>query len=118
MSSKPTDSLRNQLLRWLLIPLVVLLIVDAWFSDRAAVATADQAFDRLLLASAEGIGDAIEVRNGKVLVDLPYPALQLLESNIQERVSYRVVGPGGETLTGYEDLPLPSGPQKQGVEWT
>src|SRR5450631_1545218 len=107
MSSKPIDSLRRQLLLWLLIPLVALLIANAWFTNRAAVATADQAFDRLLLASAEAIGDAIDVRDGKVLVDLPYAALQLLESNIQERIFYRVIGPEGRTLTGYEDLPLP-----------
>lgn len=107
MSSKPTDSLRGQLLRWLLLPLLLLLVVNAWFSNRAAVATADHAFDRLLLASAEAIGDAIDVRDGKVVVDLPYAALQLLESNIQERIFYRVIGPAGKTLTGYDDLPQP-----------
>ncbi len=107
MSSKPTDSLRGQLLRWLLVPLLLLLVVNAWFSNRAAVATADQAFDRLLLASAEAIGDDIDVQEGRVVVDLPYAALQLLESNIQERIFYRVVGAGGKTLTGYDDLPLP-----------
>ena len=107
MSWKPTDSLRGQLLRWLLVPLVLLLVINAWFSNRAAVATADQAFDRLLLASAEAIGDDIDVQGGRIVVDLPYAALQLLESNIQERIFYRVIGPGGKTLTGYDDLPLP-----------
>ncbi len=118
MSSKPTDSLRQQLLRWLLIPLVALLIGNAWFSNRAAVATADQAFDRLLLASAEAIADDIDVRDGKLLVDLPYAALQLLESNIQERIFYRVIGPEGKTLTGYEDLPMPTQAPSAAQEWT
>lgn len=118
MSSKPTDSLRQQLLRWLLIPLVALLIANAWFSNRAAVATADQAFDRLLLASAEAIADAVDVRDGKLLVDLPYAALQLLESNIQERIFYRVIGPEGRTLTGYEDLPMPKQALSPQQEWT
>ena len=58
------------------------------------------------------------MRDGKILVDLPYAALQLLESNIQERIFYRVVGPEGETLTGYEDLPLPESAIKPGEEWT
>src|ERR1700704_5235657 len=107
MFSKQSDSLRLQLLRWLLIPLLLLLLVNAWFSNRAAVATANLAFDRLLTASAEAIAEDVEVKEGEIVVDLPYAALQLLESNIQERIFYRVVAPNGKTLTGYDDLPLP-----------
>jgi two-component system sensor histidine kinase TctE len=118
MSSKPTDSLRRQLLRWLLIPLVALLVANAWFSNRAAVETADRAFDRLLLASAEAIADDIDMRDGKLLVDLPYAALQLLESNIQERIFYRVIGPEGKTVTGYDDLPVPEKAPQARQEWT
>ena len=113
---KLPDSLRLQLLRWLLIPLLVLLMVNAWFSNRAAAATANQAFDRLLLASADAIAEAVDVRDGQVIVDLPYAALQLLESNIQERIFYRVVGPGGKTVTGYQDLPLPTAGPRPGEE--
>ena len=107
MFSKPPDSLRLQLLRWLLPPLLLLLCVNAWFSNRAAVATADKAFDRLLTASAEAIAEDVAYHDGEVVVDLPYAALELLESNIQERIFYRVVAPSGQTATGYEDLPLP-----------
>jgi two-component system, OmpR family, sensor histidine kinase TctE len=107
MFSRQADSLQFQLLRWLLLPLLLLLLVNAWFSDRAAVAAADLAFDRLLTASAEAIAENVEVKEGGIVVDLPYAALQLLESNIQERIFYRVVAPGGKTLTGYDDLPLP-----------
>ena len=107
MFSKQADSLRLQLLRWLLIPLLLLLLVNAWFSNRAAIATANLAFDRLLMASAEAIAEDVEVKDGEIIVDLPYAALQLLESNIQERIFYRVVAPNGKTLTGYDDLPMP-----------
>jgi two-component system sensor histidine kinase TctE len=107
MYSKSAESLRLQLLRWLLAPLLVLLLFNAWFSNRAAVATANQAFDRLLLASADAIGEGIDLRDGHIAVDLPYAALKLLESNIQERIFYRVVAPDGKTVTGYDDLPLP-----------
>jgi len=100
-------SLRRQLLAWLLLPLIALLAVNAYFSNRAAVATANQSFDRLLLASAEAIAEDVSVKDGELVVDLPYAALELLESNLQERVFYRVIGPQGRTLTGYEDLPGP-----------
>jgi two-component system sensor histidine kinase TctE len=108
---KRPSSLRLQLLAWLLLPLIALLAVNAFFSNRAAAATANQAFDRLLLASADAIADQVSVQDGVLTVDLPYVALQLLESNIQERVFYRVVAPDGKTLTGYDDLPLPPGPR-------
>jgi two-component system sensor histidine kinase TctE len=108
MFSKPADSLRLQLLRWLLVPLLLLLLVNAWLSNLAAVSTANLAFDRLLMASADAIAENVDVKDGEVVVDLPYAALQLLESNIQERIFYRVVAPGGKTLTGYDDLPLPA----------
>ena len=107
MFSKPAESLRLQLLRWLLLPLLIVLSINAWFSNRAAVAVANMAFDRLLMASAEAIAEDVEVKDGEIAVDLPYAALELLESNIQERIFYRVVAPSGKTVTGYDDLPLP-----------
>src|SRR6266850_4610432 len=107
MYLKQAESLRLQLLRWLLVPLLLLLIVNAWFSNRAAISTANLAFDRLLEASAEAISEDVDVKDGEIVVDLPYAALQLLESNIQERIFYRVIGPDGKTVTGYDDLPSP-----------
>jgi two-component system, OmpR family, sensor histidine kinase TctE len=108
LKPKLASSLRLQLLAWLLLPLSGLLAVNAYFSNEAAVATANEAFDRLLIASADAIAEQVDVQEGALTVDLPYVALQLLESNIQERVFYRVVAPNGSTLTGYEDLPLPA----------
>jgi len=116
MFLKRAESLRLQLLRWLLIPLLLLLLVNAWLSNRAAVATANGAFDRLLIASAEAIAEDVEVHDGQVIVDLPYAALQLLESNMQERIFYRVLAPDGKTVTGYDDLPLPAASMPQGDE--
>lgn len=116
MSWKRHDSLRVQLLLWLLIPLFALLVLNAWLANRAAVAVANGAFDRLLIASAEAIAEDVGVHDGQLTVDLPYVALQLLESNMQERIFYRVVAPGGKTVTGYDDLPMPHSPMPEGDE--
>jgi two-component system sensor histidine kinase TctE len=118
MFSRPSESLRLQLLRWLLPPLLLLLSLNAWLSNRAAVATADMAFDRLLTASAEAIAEDVAYKDGELVVDLPYAALELLESNIQERIFYRVVSPAGQTVTGYDDLPLPKAALAPGAELT
>ena len=45
--------------------------------------------------------------SGEILVDIPYVALDLFESNIKERIFYKVTVPDGSALTGYEDLPPP-----------
>ena len=104
---KRAESLRSQLLLWLLIPLLIVLLINAAFTHRAAVETANLTFDRLLLGSADAIAEDIDFKNGELVVDLPYAALALLESNIHERIFYRILGPDNQTVTGYEDLPLP-----------
>jgi two-component system sensor histidine kinase TctE len=105
---KQLHSLRVQLLGWLLLPLGMLLLVNAYFSQHTAEQTASRAYDSLLIASADTIADQVSVQGGKLTVDLPYVALQLLDTDLHERVYYRVVAPDGKsTLTGYEDLPMP-----------
>ena len=100
-------SLLRQLLAWLLIPLVALLAFNAFLSYRTALDAANEAYDRLLLASVRAIADRVSVVDNEVRVDVPYVALELFESKSQERIFYRVATVGGGTITGYEDLPLP-----------
>jgi two-component system sensor histidine kinase TctE len=102
-------SLLQQLLAWLLVPLIALLAANAVLGYRSALETASEAYDRLLLASVRAIADRVAVENGEITVDLPYVSLELFESNIQGRIFYRVTGPNGKTITGYDDLPLPPG---------
>jgi two-component system sensor histidine kinase TctE len=72
-------------------------------------ASADRSFDRLLSGSALSILEATSVVNDQVQVDLPYAALDMLAAARDDRVFYRVVAPSGVTVTGYPDLPIPSG---------
>jgi len=109
MSSRANapSSLRRQLLLLLVVPLLALLIVNAVLTYRVAIIAADQAYDRLLLASVKAIADRVTITDGEIVVDIPYVALELFESNIKERIFYKVARPDGSTLTGYEDLPQP-----------
>ena len=106
-NARPPRSLRGQLLALLVVPLLVLLLVNAVLSYRVAIDTANEAYDRLLLASVRAIADRVTVSNGEVVVDIPYVALELFESNIKERIFYKVASPDGATITGYDDLPEP-----------
>ncbi|MCG6559379.1 sensor histidine kinase [Ruegeria sp. 1NDH52C] len=80
---------------------LLFLIVQTFTRDLA-----EETHDRILLASATSIMDAISVRAGEVTVDLPYAALSMLSNVSDDRVFYRVML-GAETLTGYDDLPVP-----------
>ncbi len=103
-------SLRRRLLVLLLVPLSligVLAMVDAY---RDARITANEISDRVLSGSALAIAERVIVgADGTLEVDVPYVALEMLTSSAQDRVFYRVEGPGGGFITGYEKLPVPAG---------
>lgn len=100
-------SLKRGLTVWLVGVLSALLVVDAWFSYRDALAAANQAYDRSLSASLKGIAERIYATESEVVVDIPYSALELFEAGSSDRVFYSVGHPGDALITGYEDLPLP-----------
>src|SRR5258706_4854258 len=107
MSSSPDRSLKRQLLAWLLGPVLLMLAVNTLLSYYTALTTANEAYDRLLLASVKAIADQVTVSRGEIVVDIPYVALDLFESKVKERIFYKVTAPDGTSLTGYEDLPAP-----------
>ncbi|MBK5565521.1 sensor histidine kinase [Ensifer sp. SSB1] len=78
-----------------------LLSAAAWYYARAA---ADDAYDRLLLGAAIQITANMTVDAGNLGVTLPSSAFELLGLAERDRIFYRVVGPDGRTLTGYDDL--------------
>ena len=106
-NTKPASSLDRQLLVWLLGPMLAIFAVNTVLGYRVAIHTANEAFDRLLLTSVKAIADRVTVTGDEITVDIPYVALELFESNIRERIFYKVTGPDGATLTGYDDLPAP-----------
>jgi two-component system sensor histidine kinase TctE len=98
-------SLRRRLLGWLLLATAVLglaALVDTWAEARR---TAQGVSDRVLAGSAMAIAERVTVGDTGVLeVDIPYSALEMLASTAQDKVFYRVDGPGEAFLTGYADL--------------
>ncbi|MRW87572.1 HAMP domain-containing protein [Pseudoduganella sp. FT26W] len=104
----PSDmlgSLRGQLLRWLLGPLLVLVALNTVSVYRNALDAADTAYDRSLLASTRALAERVSVVDGKVVADVPYVALDSFETDTLGRIYYKVTGIAGETVSGYADLP-------------
>jgi len=103
--------LRNLLLRWLLIPTLGLWLLAATIGYLRSLAQAHEAYDRTLLGSALVIGERLSVQDGEIVADLPYAALEMLRTDAQDRIFYRVaVLADGRHITGYEDLPPPATP--------
>lgn len=103
--ARPLGSLRNQLLKWLLFPLLLLVAVDAVSVYRNALAAADLAYDRSLLASTRALAQRVSLNQAKLTVDVPHAALNSFESDALGRLFYKVSGLNGEFVAGYEDLP-------------
>jgi len=107
-------SLRRQLLRGLLMPLLPVLlgsVVAAYFT---AYHFANLAYDRALLRAVLSLADQVEVVHGLVTVDLPQAAFDMLEYDKDDWRYYKVSGPDGEFVTGYRDIPPPAGPSVPG----
>ena len=103
--AKSLGSLRSQLLSWLLIPLLLVVALDAFSVYRNALDVADLAYDRALLASTRALAERVSVVDGKVVADVPYVALDSFETDTLGRIYYKVTGTNGEFVSGYEDLP-------------
>jgi two-component system sensor histidine kinase TctE len=84
----------------------VIVSIAAFAYGREA---ARSAYDRLLLGAATGIASAITVQDGRPVIELPVSAFELLALAPEDRIGYRIMGPDGETLTGYDEIVLPPG---------
>lgn len=109
-STMKSASLRWQLSLWLLLPLLGLLALDAWLTDRRAMAAAHEAFDRTLAASLKAMREGISLRDGRVEVEVPYLALEVFDAEAGSRIYYEIRDEAGATITGYPALPMPAQP--------
>ncbi len=102
-----SPSLRSQLLIWLFALLVPVLIVGAIASYFRAYHFSNLAYDRSLFRVALALADQVEVIQGKVVMDMPQKAIDLLEYDKDDWVYYRVTDPQGNTIIGENGLALP-----------
>lgn len=112
-------SLRSRLLAWLLVPLLLIAAIALFDTYREAVGTANTVSDRVLAGSALAIAERVVVsETGELEVDIPYVALEMLTSAAQDRVFYRIDGPPGQFVTGYQKLPTLPGPVGQDIAFS
>lgn len=102
MSSGAT--LRRQVLAWVSIPLAILWLISAYIDYDIARRYVNVAYDRALLESALDIGRQVRVLRGRIYVDLPEVAIQMLRTREAGQLYYLVTGPDGEYITGEPDI--------------
>jgi two-component system, OmpR family, sensor histidine kinase TctE len=93
----------------LLAGVAALLSVLSWgMVAGLAREAAERTQDNVLAASATTIAETLRTEQGEVRLELPYSAFSMLGAISEDRVFYLVTA-GGETLTGYPNLPVPTG---------
>jgi len=98
-------SLRSRLLGWILLPLGVLIGVNAYVSYGNAVYAANEAYDRSLYLAARTLAEELEVKNGQLQLDVMGAAGYLFENHTGSRLFYKVTSSQGQWLAGEASLP-------------
>jgi len=108
--TKPTGSaasLRRLLLAWLLLPLALWSLVSAVVAYWLALYFTTDAYDHALRGSIRDLERQLTVVQGRVIVELPPAAVQILEWNEADHVYYRVFTSTGRHVAGDPSLPEP-----------
>jgi len=99
------SSLRGRLLNMLLLPLAALLTAGAIGAYFLSVEPASEAYDQALGDIALALGERIRAGGGKVSLDLPGAAEDVLRKDKYDTIYYQVRGPDGALLAGDPGLP-------------
>lgn len=105
MNAGRVMSLRRQLIvrmLSLMLPLFVLLWVVAHFSSQHFI---NAAFDRSLMRRAYALADQIEVVQGRVRVDLPAAAREVLVFDQEDLLFHRILDPQRRVIEGERYMP-------------
>jgi two-component system sensor histidine kinase TctE len=101
-------SLRSRLVVGIMVPALLLIALDGISVYDTALAAANTAYDRTLLASAKVIGDQLDVvgydDQSRLRATVPYAALEAFEVDNRSRMVYRVSATNGEMVSGYSGL--------------
>ena len=99
-------SLHSRLLAWLVIPLLFLSGAHLVSTYIGTQNTAEGIFDKLLVTLALSISEHTLYSGGDLITD---DLLELIRVTTNDNLYYKVIGPGGAFITGYEDIPEPEG---------
>jgi two-component system sensor histidine kinase TctE len=100
-------TLRNKLLRFLLIPLSLLFLIDASGSYFVATSLSDELYDRELVEIAQELSLHVGHRGGRLEFDLPGEIKRTLLTDPDDKIYFAIYGAGGELIAGEPALLQP-----------
>ncbi|WP_235491088.1 sensor histidine kinase N-terminal domain-containing protein [Achromobacter sp. DMS1] len=102
MSRAESFSIRRRVFALGVALLACALAATVFFLHDYARRAAEQAFDRLLAASALTIAGSVQIEDNSITVEPPVSSLAMLSGS--ERVFYEARASNGSLITGYGDL--------------
>jgi two-component system sensor histidine kinase TctE len=97
-------SLFNEILDWMLAPMLVIWPVSVALIYALAYSIANQPYDRALSRNALALANQVSAAKGKVSVNFPTAASAILRADEADEVYFQVRGPRGEVLAGDPDM--------------
>ena len=109
MSTQQTSQqlLRTQLLRWLLYPLLTILIIDSAVSFGLAGHFSKNAYDKALVEVGHELSLQIGENASGIFLDLPEVARRLLLQDPQDKIFFELLDHRGQRIAGD---PIPTAP--------
>jgi two-component system sensor histidine kinase TctE len=107
--------LAHALLALLVPTLLVLALIELWFTAEDVKRAANAAYDRSLLGALKSIDANISTESGGLSIELPYRMFEFFELTASGPVHFRVATADGLVELGSADLPAPPQPLKLGV---
>jgi two-component system sensor histidine kinase TctE len=101
------QSLRRQLLIWVLLPQLVLWAAGGIATYRLAVRYVNQAADATLSQATRALARRVKPIGNGLLIDFPRAAQEVLETDPNDRLFYMVSTPPGEFILGNNSIPMP-----------
>lgn len=100
--------LRTKLLVWLLVPLCLLLVADAFISYWMALRFAQRAYDRSLTEIAREVSLHVKAGKDGLEFNMPEAAREVLFSDPSDRVYYEITTETGKAVAGDSLMPAPA----------
>jgi two-component system sensor histidine kinase TctE len=101
------DSLHGLLLRWLLPPLLALLVLASWASYFGAHVAVTRAFDRSLLDPVQALSQHIVFEHGHPVLMLSQDTLHPLFTHVYDTAYFQISDEHGRQFAGDLTLPVP-----------
>ncbi|MFA5982963.1 MAG: sensor histidine kinase N-terminal domain-containing protein [Methylococcaceae bacterium] len=100
------NSLKKEILFWLILPLIVFVTFESILSYFVTVHYVNVTYDRWLLDSARSLMQEIKINNTGAVVELPPAALEIFSWDDQDKTFFKIVSADKGLLAGDPVVPL------------